>query len=590
MTVGSDLDGSQHRIPSGAVVLAGGGDAGPDEDSRLPSARLLLGALVPDRMLLQLVQDLRGADRHAVRVSGHDPAAGRERVAAAELEWVERERRADFVDHHFERGRRLHGSITTHRARGHSARVERIGGDVDFRDIVNADRHVGGDRRHTDRKIGEAAAIQRVVGGEADDFAGRPIDPHPGADLEGVPLDPRLKLLEAVVREPDRTIGEEHRRQRDVKRERRMVASAESAAAIGRIGVDAHWLHGRLGLAEQICDRAGDLEGRLRADDKLEGLARPIEPGKAAFRLEKHRVDRLGLEFAVQHQKRRIVRREFSPDPLAVLRSFGIGLPGRDREPRPYRLARVLEAPGTDPAVLERREHIGRLGRRAADAGEAKSAVVGRLDRAGFVTELRERRIAEHEARLIESVEVLEDQQRHGLTEIERRPADRAEQIAGIIFGDPYAGSSEIGGGYHHRRLQRSRKRGEVDTGIDMGRVRCPKHHGVRRFRRPAREIGGAKIGRIELGARDFGDAVDAAHSGRGRIPASPSRQRLAGGKSGLRGDRQARHAKRNAARHRQPDELASRGLHASHRCMVTGEPPPPGLHRYRPARPRHPS
>ena len=86
MTVGSDLDGSQYRIPSGAVVLAGAGDARPDENSRLPPARLLLRALVPDWMLLQLIQDLRGADRHAVSVSGHDPAAGRERVAAPELE------------------------------------------------------------------------------------------------------------------------------------------------------------------------------------------------------------------------------------------------------------------------------------------------------------------------------------------------------------------------------------------------------------------------------------------------------------------------------------------------------------------------
>ena len=220
MTVGSDLDGSQYRIPSGAVVLAGAGDARTDENSSLLPARLLLRALVPDRMLLQLIQDLRGADRHAVGVSGHDPAAGRQRVAAPELNWVERQGRADLIDHHFERGRRLQGSVTAHRARGHAARVERIRGDVDFRDIVNAERDVSGDGRHTDRKIREAAAIQRMVSGESDDLAGRPINPDLRADLEGVPLDPRLKLLVAVVREPDRTIGEEHRRQRDVKRER----------------------------------------------------------------------------------------------------------------------------------------------------------------------------------------------------------------------------------------------------------------------------------------------------------------------------------------------------------------------------------
>ena len=95
--------------------------------------------------------------------------------------------------------------------------------------------HVGGDGRHIDRKIREAAAVERVVGGECDDFAGRPINPHPRADLEGVALDPGLKLLVAVIREPDWTIREEHRRQCDVKWERRVVASAESAAAIGEL-------------------------------------------------------------------------------------------------------------------------------------------------------------------------------------------------------------------------------------------------------------------------------------------------------------------------------------------------------------------
>src|SRR5215831_20860060 len=78
-----DFDASQRTVPSGAVVLGGTRDAGTDKNSRLLSARLLIGALLPDRMLLQLVQDLRRADRHAVRVSCQGPATGRERVAAA---------------------------------------------------------------------------------------------------------------------------------------------------------------------------------------------------------------------------------------------------------------------------------------------------------------------------------------------------------------------------------------------------------------------------------------------------------------------------------------------------------------------------
>ena len=94
----------------------------------------------------------------------------------------------------------------------------------------------GADRRYGDRKIGEAAAIQDVVGGERDNLAARPIDPDPRVHLECVTLDAALELLIAIMGEPDRAAGKEHPRQRDVERERGMVASAESAADIGETG------------------------------------------------------------------------------------------------------------------------------------------------------------------------------------------------------------------------------------------------------------------------------------------------------------------------------------------------------------------
>ena len=130
-----------------------------------------------------------------------------EGVATPELEWIERQRRANLIDHHLERGHRLHRPVATHRACGHAARVERKRGDVDFRDIVDAERRVGGDGRHVGGKIREAAAVQRVVSGESDDLAGRAINPDLRAHLEGVPLDPGLKLIEAVVGEPNWAIG-----------------------------------------------------------------------------------------------------------------------------------------------------------------------------------------------------------------------------------------------------------------------------------------------------------------------------------------------------------------------------------------------
>lgn len=130
-----------------------------------------------------------------------------------------------------------------------------------------------------------------MVGGESDDLAGRPIDPDLRAHFEGVSFDPQLKLLEAVVREPDGTIREEHPSQCDVERERRVIAPAESAAARGEIGVDVRRPEGRLGVAEQVGDCCRYLGGRLHADNEIEVLASGVIPGKAAFRLESHGVD-----------------------------------------------------------------------------------------------------------------------------------------------------------------------------------------------------------------------------------------------------------------------------------------------------------
>ena len=122
-------------------------------------------------------------------------------------------------------------------------------------------------------------------------LAGGPIDTDPRADLEGVPLDSRLKLLAAIVGEPHRTVGAEYRRQRHIKWERRVVAAAETAATIGEIGVDVRRLERLLGVAKQIRDRLRGLVRRLHADNELKILATCVIPGKAAFRLEKHWID-----------------------------------------------------------------------------------------------------------------------------------------------------------------------------------------------------------------------------------------------------------------------------------------------------------
>ncbi len=257
-------------------------------------------------------------------------------------------------------------------------------------------------------------------------------------------------------------------------------------------------------------------------------------------------------------------RGKLGADLLAIGRGLGVGASASASASGAQTGAPVCgETRRADPAFLDRRIDIGRVGCRAGHAREAIRAVVRHRDGAGFLAELHERPVAQREPRLIEGVERLEDQQRHRLAEIERRLADRAEQIAGIELGNAGADLREIGRRHHHRRLERAAQPREVDAGVDMRRVRRPDQHGVRGLRRPARKIGGAKIGRVELGAGDLGDAVDAAGAGGGRIPALPSGQRLARREGGFLGRCQARQAERNAARRDRLHELASRRPHA---------------------------
>src|SRR5204862_7822167 len=115
---------------------------------------------------------------------------------------------------------------------------------------IDADRHLGADLRNCAREIGEAAAIQYVVGGECDNLAARAIDPDLRVYFECVPLDAHLKLLIAAIGKPDRTIRQEYPRQRNPQRERGMIASDESATDIGKLSVHARRRDGSAGFAE----------------------------------------------------------------------------------------------------------------------------------------------------------------------------------------------------------------------------------------------------------------------------------------------------------------------------------------------------
>jgi hypothetical protein len=70
----------------------------------------------------------------------------------------------------------------------------------------------------------------------------------------------------------------------------------------------------------------------------------------------------------------------------------------------------------------------------------------------------------------------------------------------------------------------------------------------MRRGGRPARQVSGAKIGSVELGAGNLGDAVDTTGAANGWIPVLSSGQRLMRGKTDRLGGAETRQAERNAA------------------------------------------
>ena len=344
---------------------------------------------------------------------------------------------------------------------------------------------------------------------------------------------PALELLVAIMRKPHRAAGKEHARQRDIERERRVVAATESATHMGKVRVDPRRLERAVRLAEEMRDQLRGLVGRLRAQHDLEIPAARVEPGEPGFRLQKHRIDGLGLEFAIQYQQVGIVRCELCANPLAIGRRFDIRRAFGDGQHPPDRPSVVVKA-RTDPAFLDWRIDVGSVRAGPGHARKAKRAIVRLRDRAGVLAELHECAVAELEPRLVEGVERLEDQQCDRLTHVHWRLADRAEQVAGVELGHAGAGFREILRGHHHRRPQRAVQARKVHAGVDARGVRRADQQGMRCLRRPSGKIGGAEIRSVKLGPGDLGDAVNAADAGRGRIPSLPGRQRLRWPRTGL--------------------------------------------------------
>ena len=98
-------------------------------------------------------------------------------------------------------------------------------------------------------------------------------------------FDAALELLETIMRKPDGLPWHEHRRERHVKRERRVIAAAESSAHMSEMSFDALGPQRGCRLAEQVTECFAHFKRRLHTQHKLQRLSLGIEPGEPALGL-----------------------------------------------------------------------------------------------------------------------------------------------------------------------------------------------------------------------------------------------------------------------------------------------------------------
>jgi hypothetical protein len=188
-----------------------------------------------------------------------------------------------------------------------------------------------------------------------------------------------------------------------------MVAAAEAAAHIGEMRVDPLRPDVAAGFAEEGGDRFGRLLRGLDADHELHHPPGVVVPGESRLGLEEHRIDGLGLEAALEHQPVVMAGREVGADARPVIGGLLVGGTTAVR-PGPDRPLALAEAPRHHPAGLDRGVDVGRVRRRAGDAHEAERRVRIAGPRSGLAPIGDGSRSPQRQARLVEGVEILEDQ------------------------------------------------------------------------------------------------------------------------------------------------------------------------------------
>ena len=176
---------------------------------------------------------------------------------------------------------------------------------------------------------------------------------------------------------------------------------------------------GRLEFGPRVAEQKGEQLSRflrrLHAEHDLELKRACVVRGDAGLRLEKHRVDGLRFELAVEDQQIRAVGGKLGADLVSVEGRLGVHglLPvGQHRE----RDVDVAEAARRHSTVAQRREGVRRLRGCAGNTDEAMRAIRRNGDGTGLLAVFGTTRPTQGEPRLIERIEPFKDQYGERLT------------------------------------------------------------------------------------------------------------------------------------------------------------------------------
>ncbi|CAH0646197.1 hypothetical protein PSNVIR_00477 [Pseudomonas sp. Nvir] len=504
--VAAELDAGHRRFRARPEVFLADGETHAVPVILVLGIHLLLACVtvappVVHGGLVENFVQAQGAGRHRALGVLH---ARLQRVGTAQIDGIHAQAAGDFIDHHFSRRHALQGAIAAHGARLHATRVIGSHRQVVLRHVIDRLRcgrtHCG----HRRAVVDAPATVAAHVGAENLEAVVFLVHRQLVADIEGMALDAALELLVAVIGQADRYPVAVQRSHGSVENEDVVVLGA---VAHGVAGVHVQGVQGKPRRLDHVHAFLRHFERALGGNHEVQRAAGPVVPAIAVVRLQRGRFDGRRLVALVEHQPvlGRVVQlfghTVGVEQPLLGQVTMLVGLF------RPHRLA--VEDGGEQHGILQAGELIVVERRGAAHPHEAEAAIGVTLvqRRLGAVAD---RLVVELQLALglAETLEIVPDQDCHGVADEHRYLARRQQRVGRVRFGPGDAVLFQVGGGDDTVWLQVCPQQAQVMPGIDAVSLGGLEQQGMALLHRPARHVLGTDVAGEHLVAADLGQRI----------------------------------------------------------------------------------